>query len=89
MTLFLFYITYTFFKQFYYYLYTVNKNFPRNSEKELELKKISQSGHLLSKSESVKFSRIESVIFLFTDSSVRSIFLLLNQLIFTEIISEI
>ena len=44
---------------------------------------------LLSKSESVKFSLIESVICLFTDSSVKKYFSLLNQLIFTEIISEI
>ena len=44
---------------------------------------------LLSKSESVKFSLIESMIYLFTDSSVKKSFSLLNQLIFTEIISEI
>ena len=54
---------------------------------------------VLSKSESVKFSLIESVICLFTDSSVKKYFSLLNQLIFTdssvkkifftEIISEI
>ena len=44
---------------------------------------------LLSKSESAKFSLIESVICLFTDSSVKKYFSLLNQLIFTEIISEI
>ena len=43
----------------------------------------------LSKSESVKFSLIESVICLFTDSSVKKYLSLLNQLIFTEIISEI
>ena len=39
---------------------------------------------LLSKSESVKFSLIESVICLFTDSSVKKYFSLLNQLIFTD-----
>ena len=44
---------------------------------------------VLSKSESVKFSLIESVICLFTDSSVKKYFSLLNQLIFTEIISEV
>ena len=43
---------------------------------------------LLSKSESVKFSLIELVICLFTDSSVQKYFSLLNQLIFIEIISE-
>ena len=43
----------------------------------------------LSKSESVKFSLIESVICIFTDSSVIKYFSLLNQSIFTEIISEI
>ena len=40
--------------------------------------------YLLSKSESVKFSLIESVICLFTDSSVKKYFSLLNQLIFTD-----
>ena len=45
--------------------------------------------HLLSKSESVKFLLIESVICLYTDSSVKKYFSLLNQLIFTEIISKI
>ena len=44
---------------------------------------------LLSKSESVKFSLIESVICLFTDSSVKKYFSLSNQSIYTEIISEI
>ena len=39
---------------------------------------------LLSKSESVKFSLIESVICLFTDSPVKKYFSLLNQLIFTD-----
>ena len=39
---------------------------------------------LLYKSESVKFSLIESVICLFTDSSVKKYFSLLNQLIFTD-----
>ena len=38
----------------------------------------------LSKSESVKFSLIESVISLFTDESVKKYFSLLNQLIFTD-----
>ena len=38
----------------------------------------------LSKSESVKFSLIESVLCLFTDSSVKKYFSLLNQLIFTD-----
>ena len=38
----------------------------------------------LSKSESVKFSLIESLICLFTDSSVETYFSLLNQLIFTD-----
>ena len=45
--------------------------------------------YLLSKSESVKFSLIESLIRLFTDSSVKKYVLLSNQSIFTEIISEI
>ena len=40
---------------------------------------------VLSKSESVKFSLIESVVCLFTDSSVAKYFSLLNQSIFTEI----
>ena len=44
---------------------------------------------LLSKSESVKFSLIESVVCPFTGSSVKKYFSLLNQSIFTEIISEI
>ena len=44
---------------------------------------------VLSKSESVKFSLSESVICLFTDSSVKKYFPLLNQLIFPEIINEI
>ena len=43
----------------------------------------------LSKSESVKFSLIESVICLFNDSSVQKYFSLSNQLIYTEVISEI
>ena len=38
----------------------------------------------LSKSESVKILLIESVICLFTDSSVKTYFSLLNQLIFTD-----
>ena len=44
---------------------------------------------LLSKSESVKFSLIEAVICLFTDSSVKKYFSLSIQSIFTEIISAI
>ena len=40
--------------------------------------------NLLSKSESDKFSLTESVICLFTDSSVKKYFSLLNQLIFTN-----
>ena len=40
--------------------------------------------NILSKSESVKFSLIESVIGLFTDSSVEKYFSLLNQLTFTD-----
>ena len=40
--------------------------------------------YILSKSESVKFSLIESVICFFTDSSVKKYFSLLNQLIFTD-----
>ena len=44
---------------------------------------------VISKSESVKFSLIESVICLFTDSSVKKYFSLSNQSIFSEIISEI
>ena len=43
---------------------------------------------LLSKSESVKCSLIESVIYLFTDSSEKKYFSLSNQSIFTEIISK-
>ena len=45
--------------------------------------------HLLSKSESVKFSLIESVICFFSDSSVKKYFSLSNKSVFTEIISEI
>ena len=44
---------------------------------------------MLSKSESVKFSLIESVTCLFNDSSAKKYFPLLNQLIFTELISQI
>ena len=40
--------------------------------------------YLLSKSESVKFSQIESVICLFTDSLVKKYISLLNQLIITD-----
>ena len=43
---------------------------------------------LFSKSESVKFSLIESVIYLVTDSPAKKYFSLLNQSVFTEIISE-
>ena len=43
----------------------------------------------LSKSESVNFLLIESVICLFTDSPMKKYFSLLKQLIFTEVISEI
>ena len=50
---------------------------------------LSGSVRVLSKSESVKFLLIESVIWFFTDSSVKSYFTLLSQLIFTEVISEI
>ena len=39
---------------------------------------------LLSKSESIKYSLIEPVIYLFTDSSVTTYISLLNQLIFTD-----
>ena len=42
---------------------------------------------LLSESESVKFSQIESVICLFTDSLVKKYISLLNQLIITDWIS--
>ena len=45
--------------------------------------------HLLSKSESVEFLLIELIICLFTDSSVQKYFSLTNQLISTEVISEI
>ena len=44
---------------------------------------------VLSKSESVKFSLIEPVIFMFSDSSVQTYYSLLNQLIFPEVINEI
>ena len=44
---------------------------------------------VLSKSESVEFSLIESVICLFADSSVQKYFSLTNQLISTDVISEI
>ena len=44
---------------------------------------------LLSKSESVKFSLIESAIWLFTDSSVTKSFSLLNQLFFTILLVKI
>ena len=40
--------------------------------------------NIFSKSESVKFSLIELVISLFTNSSVQKYFLLLNQLIFID-----
>ena len=43
---------------------------------------------VFSKSESVKFCLIESVIRLFTDPSAKKYFSLLNQLIFTGVISE-
>ena len=39
---------------------------------------------ILCKPESVKFSLIESVIYFFTDSSMKKYFSLLNQLIFTD-----
>ena len=39
---------------------------------------------ILSKSESVEFSLIKSVIYLFTDSSVQKYFPLTNRLIFTD-----
>ena len=42
----------------------------------------------LSKFESVKFSLIELVIWLFTDSSVQKYYSLTNQLIFTDFINE-
>ena len=48
----------------------------------------SNSQYLLSKSESVEFSLIESVICLFTDSSVQKYFSLTNHLIFTDWINE-
>ena len=48
-----------------------------------------KNSSVLSKSESVKFSLIEPVICLFTDSPVTKYLSLLNQLIFTEVISEI
>ena len=40
--------------------------------------------NVLCKSESVKFSLIEPVIFIFTDSSVQKYYSLSNQLIFTD-----
>ena len=61
-------------------------NYYKVPKKKLNIK---NKINLLSKSELVKFSLIESVICLFTDSSVKKYFLLLNQLIFTEIIREI
>ena len=48
------------------------------------LKSIKFASFLLSKSESVKFSLIESMICLFTDSSVKKYFSLLNKLLFTD-----
>ena len=54
-----------------------------------EMTSLTEDKHLLSKSESVKCSLIESVICLFTDSSVEKYFSLLNRSIFTEIISGI
>ena len=42
---------------------------------------------ILSKSESVKFSQIESVICLFTDTPVKKYISLLSQLIITDYIS--
>ena len=53
----------------------------------LLLKRMSISQNLLSKSEPVKFSHIESVISLFTDSPVKKYISLLNQLIITDLIS--
>ena len=50
---------------------------------------LSEFEWVLSKFESVEFSLIESVICLFTDSSVQKYISLTNQLIFTEVISEI
>ena len=52
-----------------------------SNEKEISI-------YLLSKSEWVKFLIIESVICLFTDSSVQKYFSLSNQLIFTDWINE-
>ena len=49
--------------------------------------KLEKSQDLLSKSESVKFLLIESVICLFTDSPVKKYISLLNQLIITKWIS--
>ena len=45
---------------------------------------LAKNFNMLSKSESVKFSLIESVICLFTDSSVKKYCSLLNQLSFTD-----
>ena len=68
-----------------------NKRYLGNS-KELSVT-LSTTGHqyasVLSKSESVKLSQIESVTYLFTDSPVKKYISLLNQLIFTESISGI
>ena len=65
-------------------------NFCLKSNKFIFKKNLFHSSiYLLSKSESVKFSLIESVTCLFTDSPVKKYFSLSNQLIFTEIISEI
>ena len=53
-----------------------------------EANRIVYSTHLLSESESVEFSLIESVICLFTDLSEKKYFSLLNQLILNKWISE-
>ena len=56
----------------------------KNNSKIFKYTYLKKKFPLLSKSESVKFSLIESVIWIFTDSSVKKYFSLLNQLIFTD-----
>ena len=53
-----------------------------------DTEKDSNYSYILSKSESVKFSLIESVIFLFTNSSVETIFFTVKSVNFHCLISE-
>ena len=71
------------------YIRDRNPPFNKVLDKNFEVCEQNKKHFVLSRSESVKFSLIESVICLFIDSSVKKYFSLLNQSIFTEIISEV